>query len=176
MEKFGRKCKEFMAEELKARFKEASGFFVTNYAGLSSPEVESLRRDLKKNSLDYLVVKNRIAKIVFDELKLEDVSAMIEGAVGIGLCGDDPIPASRILMNFIKGHENLKIKGAVLGGKLVSPDRIKEISKIPSREALIAVALAGMKSPVLGFVRALGCIMRKFVWCLDAVRKSKEKS
>jgi large subunit ribosomal protein L10 len=174
MDKFGRKTKEMMASELKASLKKAQGLFVTTYGGLSTAELEVLRRGLKERSSDYVVVKNSIARVVLNDLRFKDAGAMVEGSVGIGLCGGDLISTSKLFADFAKNHEHLKLKGAIFNGELVSAERIREIAKIPPKEVLIAKALGAMKSPISGFVGAMGGMMRKFVWCLEAIRKSKE--
>lgn len=172
-DKFGRVCKERMRDELASRFEEHPNFFMTNYMGLSNAELELLRRSLKKSSSSYFVVKNSILKVIFDKLKLKDQEPLIEGGVGISLVGMDFISVCKTLVGFTKEHQSLKIKGAYLDGKNISPEKIKEIASLPPREILIARVVGGIKSPITGFVNVLGGVLRKFVYCLDAIKKTK---
>lgn len=172
-EKLGKLCKERMIDEITARFEDHPNFIVTSYMGLSNHELELLRRTLRKASSNYFVVKNAILNIVFDKLKLKDNRPKVEGGVGISLSGDDLISTCKALVNFAKEHNKLEIKTAVFEGKTVSADRIKELAGLPPREVLLARVVGGIKSPITGFVNVLGGVLRKFVYCLDAIKNSK---
>ena len=174
-EKFGKICKERMIEELASRFGKGPDFFITNYMGLSAMELELLRRDLKKSSSRYFVVKNSALKIVFDKIKLDGVVPKIEGGVGISLSGDDVISSCKALVGFTKNHDKFKVKCGVVGGRLMSLDRMKELAALPTKEVLLARVVWGIKSPITGFVNVLAGTLRKFVYVVDAIKMSKEK-
>ena len=174
MEKFGKKCKGHIMDEIMASIKERPNIFVTNYMGLTTSELEILRKDLGKGQGRYFVVKNSLAKKVFEKLKLDEAAGMIEGGVGLGLAGEDMISACRVLAKFSKDHASLKIKAAFLDGSFVMADRVKEIANIPSREVLLTQLVTGIKSPITSFAGVLGGILRKFVYCVDAIKKVKE--
>jgi len=173
-EKFGKICKEGMAKEIVSQFKGHPNFVITSYMGSSVSDLEQLRRSLKKAASDYMVVKNSILRVVFDELKLESEASKIEGGVGISLSGDDIISTCKVLVNFSKDHDKFKIKGAILDGKSVTPEKVKQLASLPSREALLAQVVGGIKSPITGFVNVLGGVLRKFVYVVDAIRNNKQ--
>ena len=174
-DKFGKLCKERMVDELVLRFKERPNFIVTSYMGTTVSGMESLRRNLKKASSEYVVVKNSILRIVFDKLKFKEESSNIDSGMGISFSGDDIISTCKALVIFAKDHDKFKIKGAVIDGKTVSSDRIKSIASLPAKNILIAYVLGGIKSPITGFVNTLGGVLRKFVYCIDAIKTCKEK-
>ena len=174
-EKLAKMCKEKMVEELVERFKHHPDFILTNYMGSSVSDMEDLRRDLKKTSAaNYVVVKNSILRAVFNKLKLQEESSKIDGGMGLALSGDDIISTCRTLVRFSKTHEKLKIKSAFFDGKSVSLDMVKDLAAIVSKEALLARMLATMKSPITGFANALNGILRKFVYVVEAIKKTKE--
>lgn len=172
-EKLGKLCKERMIDEIMARFEGHPNFIVTSYMGLSTQELELLRRSLRKASSSYFVVKNAILNIVFDKLKLKDTRPAVEGGVGISLSGEDLISTCKALVNFAKDHNKLQITTAVFDGRAVSADRIKELARLPSKEVLLAQVVGGIKSPITGFVNVLGGILRKFVCVVDAIKNKK---
>jgi len=174
MGKFGKQCKEYMIDELATRVKQSRSIFVTNYMGLSASELAGIRKELGKISAEYFVVKNSIAKLALDRASVKGISDLIDGGVGIGLAGEDAVGASKVLIDYAKAHDKLKIKGAFLYGSVMTIDRIKTIASLPPRNVLLAQAFAGMKAPITGFAGALNNILRKFVWCVDAIKMSKE--
>ncbi|MFA6320749.1 MAG: 50S ribosomal protein L10 [Candidatus Omnitrophota bacterium] len=176
MEKFGKLCKEKMMAELVLRFTKHPNFVITSFMGTSTGDLEQLRRNLKKTQANYFVVKNSIIKIIFNQMKLEEEASKVEGGMGISLCGDDVAAACSLLVNFSKTNDKFKIKGAVIDGKRLSADKVKELASLPPRNVLIAKVVGGIKSPITGFVNTLGGILRKFVYVVDAVKTSKEKT
>ena len=131
---------------------------------------------MKKSKANYFVVKNSILKIIFNKMKLEEEAAKVEGGMGIALCGEDAAVACNLLVNFSKTNDKFKIKGAVIEGKRLSADRVKELAGLPPRKVLLGRVVGGIKSPITGFVHTLGGIIRKFVYAVDAIKTSKAKT
>ncbi len=173
-EKYARLCKEKMAEEMISRINEHPNFIITSYMGSSTSDLEVLRKSLKKSRSNYLVVKNSILKVVFDKIQLSDEASKIDGGMGLSFSGDDILATCRALSSFASTHEKFQIKGAIVDGKSVTPDKVKYLASLPAKEILLAQLLAGMKSPITGFVSTLGGVLRKFVYVVDAVKKSKQ--
>jgi large subunit ribosomal protein L10 len=172
-EKLGKLCKEKMVEEVLSSFKEHPNFFITSYMGTSVSELEQVRKNLRASSSEYLVVKNSILRVILDKLKLESMKDMVDGGVGVSFSGEDFISACKVLVRFSKDHDKFKIKGALLDGKVVTLDKVKEIASLPAKDALRAQAIAGIKAPITGFVFTLSGILRKFVYAVDAVKSRR---
>ena len=176
VDKLGKMCKEKMITELLLRFEKHQNFIITSFMGSSTLDLETLRRDLKKASANYFVVKNSILKLAFSRMKMEEESSMVEGGIGVSFAGDDVISACSILVRFSKTHDKFKIKGGVIEGKRMPADKINQLASLPPREVLLAQVVGSMKSPITGFVNVLGGVLRKFVYAIDAIKSSKEKS
>lgn len=172
--KLGKLCKERMLEEVLGSFKLHPDFIITSYMGSSVSELESLRRGLKKTRSDYMVVKNSILKVAFEKMKLAEEVNKIESGMGISFSGDDIVATCKTVATFAKDHNKFKIKGAVIDGKPVTADKVKELANLPSRQVLLTRVVVGMKSPITGFVNILSGVLRKFVYCVDAIKISKE--
>ena len=174
-EKLGKVCKEKMVDELLAEFKERPNFIITSYMGSSTADLEFLRKNLKKNSSNYVVVKNSILKVVFEKLKLNDEVAKIDSGLGISLSDEDIVATCKTLVTFAKDHDKFKIKGAIVDGKSLPQDRIKVLAALPPKNVLLAQVVGGIKAPITGFVNTLSGLLRKFVYCVDAIKTSKSK-
>jgi large subunit ribosomal protein L10 len=172
---YGKLCKDKMIGEILNDIKERPNFFITNFMGSSVSDLESVRKSLRPTKGTFFVVKNSMMNVVLDQLKLEDAKKLVDGGVGISLSGEDIIATSKILVNFSKTHEKFKIKGAVIDGKLVAVEKVKEMASLPSKDVLLAQVVGGIKAPITGFVNVLGGVLRKFVYAVDAVKVSKEK-
>lgn len=164
-----------MVTELKDKMQKSPDFIVTNFMGSSNSDIEQLRKNLDKISSRYFVTKNSVAKVVLQKMKLDDASSMIDGGVGISFSGKDLIGTCKALAAFAKDHNKFMIKGGYIDGKLVTADKVKTIATLPSKEVLLAQVVGGMKAPINGFVNTLSGVLRKFVYVVDAIKKSKEK-
>ena len=63
-----------------------------------------------------------------------------------------------------------------MSGNMLSTDEIKALSKLPSREELLAMLMGTMQAPVAKFVQTLNEVPTAFVRALAAVRDAKEPS
>jgi len=172
-EKFGITTKKFIVNEIKEKFEKSPDFIFTNYKGLSSSDLEKLRKKLNASSSRYLVMKNSLAKRALSELEIKDLDKYIEGEVGIGFA-NDIIATSKALVDFAKEHAYLKVSCAFIDGKLETSDRIKHLAMLPSKEVLIAMILNAMKNPITGFVGVLKAVLRNFVYAVSEIKKKKE--
>ena len=174
-EKLARRCKEQMVDEIVSRLEKNPNFFITYYMGLSTSDIEGLRRSLRKSQSSYFVVKNSVFKVVLDRIKRPEAASFIASGIGLSVCGEDSIVASKALMAFANSNSKFKVKAAFIDGKLLDEGTIKRMSCLPSKEALLAQVIGGIKSPITGFVMVLSGALRKFVYTVDAIKVKKEK-
>lgn len=174
MAKIGKTCKEQMIKELSATLKEGKNIYVTDCAGLSVSELSKLRGSLKASKIRYLIVKNSMGKLALKNVKGDAMVPFVEGTTGLAVGGTDPIAASKTLVKFSKDSGKLKIKGAMLDGKIISEGEIKEISLLPPREMLLARAFGAMKAPISGFATVLQGAINKVVYAVNAIKNKKE--
>jgi len=172
-EKYGIKTKKLMTKELENKFQDSRDFVITNYKGLKAQELDGLRKALFKVSSDYFVVKNSIAKRVFNNKDFSELAKYLDGEVGIGFFSD-VIQGSKTLIGFSKGHPSLKVTCAYISGKIEPADRIKYLATLPPKEVLLAMVLSSMKSPITGFVGVLNGLLRNLVYAISEIKKKKE--
>ena len=145
----------------------------TDHQSLTVAQMTSLRDNLWKGNAVYKVVKNTIAERSFEGENLEKIKAILSGPTSIIFGFADPVQPAKALTTFLKENEKPAIKGAVMEGRFVDASMVKKIASLPTREVLIAMALAGMKSPITSFVNVLSGPIRKLVYTLDAISKKK---
>lgn len=166
--------KEIMAKELTDVLKENPNLCISNYIGLKAHELDELRRSLEPFSSKYLIVKNSIAKIALEKMKLGELIKFVNGSIGMVLAGDDPIQVVKVVTKFSKSHESLRLKGGYIEGEIIDEDKLRYIASLPNREQLIAKIVYGINSPVIGFVSLLGNTLKKFVYVIAAIKNAKK--
>jgi large subunit ribosomal protein L10 len=173
MKKLGILFKESSESRIKKSLKESNSFFIVRYSGLSGPDLNTLRQSLRSTRAELFVIRNNIAKRALKDFKNEELLKLIEGPSGFVFAKEEPVGTSKILYNFSKEHENLKLEGGFLNDRIINKKDIEVLAKLPSREVLIAQALMAMKSPITGLVMVLKGNLKKFVYCIEQIKTKK---
>ncbi|OGQ03972.1 MAG: 50S ribosomal protein L10 [Deltaproteobacteria bacterium RIFCSPLOWO2_12_FULL_44_12] len=161
-------------EVLKERFQKAKALIFAENKGLKVSEVTELRKKLRVGNSSLKTVKNRLVKRALKDIKVEGLDNFFDGPTTIASSEVDPVSPAKILVNFIKDHESLVIKGGYLGGEILSLDKIKSLAALPSKEVLYAKLLACLLNPARGLVSVLAAMPRQLVTVIDAIKKTKE--
>ena len=163
--------KEIMVSELRRCLEVSSTLLVTGYSGLGSNEINELRQNLCGVGARYMVVKNRLARIVMEENSARLVER-IDGPTAFVLTLDDPVPVARVLVKFVKNHTKLELKGGVVQSILVGKDQIRELANLPGREQLVAMLIGRLTAPVVRLVNVINNPIESFVRALNAITKT----
>lgn len=177
MAKLSKECKKMMVEEVSSRLKDADTLIVTNYKGLTSQELNELRRTLREVSSEYIVVKDSMAKRALAEGPNNRIVELINGEIGIAVDKkEDPSGISKILVKFSKDHDVLKIQGGIVKGECFSKEDIVTFAMLPSREVLLSRLANVLNAPLQGLAGALNAILTKILYALNAVKDKKEEA
>ncbi|MDD4289857.1 MAG: 50S ribosomal protein L10 [Patescibacteria group bacterium] len=145
---------------------------MTSYNNLSVKKLEELRDELRKNDVFYKVIKKTILKLAKGDDVDDKILESFKGNLSLAYSQDEII-ATKILAKFAKVNDGLQIHGAWLEGKFLTREQVIELSKLLSKEELLAKLLATMKNPITGFVNVLSGNMRGFLNVLNAIKETK---
>jgi len=173
MKKIGLIFKETSEKQIKNRIKDSDSLFIVKYSKLSSPDMTSLRMSLKTANASLFVVKNSVARRALKDSGLDTLLKNIDGPCGLIFAKDEPVGASRILYNFAKDHEPLKLEGGIFKDKVLERKDIETLAKLPGKEALRAQVVMALNSNILRLVMVLNGNLRKFVYCLSQIKNKK---
>lgn len=174
MKKLGLLFKETSEGMIRTSLSESNTVFIIKYSKLSSPDLTSLRQSLKGSQADLFVVKNSVARRALKAAGLDSLLKSVEGPCGMVFIKDEPVGISKVLCNFAKEHENLKLEAGLLKDKVLSSKDIEALAKLPSREVLRAQVVMTLNSPISSLVIVLNQTLKKFVICLDQIRQKKD--
>ena len=150
---------------------------IFNYSALNVNEINDLRAKLFELGASLRVVKNTLIKRAFDEVKTP-LEAELEGQNAVLLIESedkkDLIAPLKVLFDFIKANEKGAIALGILNGAILTKDKVEQLSKLPSREVLLAQVVGGLASPIRSFEYTLNGVQSQFVRALQAVKESKE--
>ena len=167
--------KASIVQDLSEKFGKAKIAIVSDYRGLTVTEFEELRVALKKCDSEVRVAKNTLLRRATEGTDFAAMSDQFKGTTAVTLSYDDPVSPTKVLVDFAKDHDQLVIRSAVLDGKQLSIDDLAALSKLPSKEVMLAQLLSTMQAVPTGFVRVLNAIPQKLVYALQAINDQKEQ-
>lgn len=160
--------------EIKERIERAQAVFLAEYAGLSVKDQQALRRSLREGGAEFKVVKMTLARRAADDLDLERVSELLLGPTGLTFADGDPVTAAKALKDFAKDHEVFVVKGGMLGGDFLTPERVSELADIEPRDVLLARIAGAAKAPMANFAGLLAAMPRNLASMLQQLVDKKE--
>ena len=154
--------KKQVVSEIKDKVSNAKAYVLFDYRGLTDAESKELRLKLRDNGSEYKVYKNTLMTRAFNDLEV-DLGDNLNGPSALALSSDE-VAAVKVLSDFAKDHEALKIKVGVVDGKVSSKEELAKLASIPGRETLLTM----LASSMLGVPRNLSI-------ALDLYAKQKEE-
>jgi large subunit ribosomal protein L10 len=167
--------KEKVVKSLEGIFSKATVGVVTDYRGLKTPEVNELRRKLKENNAEYKVVKNSLAQIAAKNTGRNYLDNSFKGPVGVAFGYGDAAKTVKIISDHLRtSKSSLKMQWGFMENRVVNAKELDTISKLPSREVLLARILGGIQGPMYGIVSVISAPMRQLAQVLQGRVKQME--
>ncbi|MBA7605038.1 50S ribosomal protein L10 [subsurface metagenome] len=148
---------------------------LTDYRGLSAAEMTKLRRQLREAGIEYRVVKNTLARFAAERAGKDELVSFFEGPVAIAFGYGDITEPAKALAAYVQASKvEISIKGGFLPDGLLSSEDVETLSKLPSREILLAKVVGGIQSPISALVSRLSAPMTGLVGVLQSRIKQLE--
>lgn len=148
-------------EEIVDRIKRSKSVIFASYQGSNVQQDTELRVAMRKEGNDYKVYKNRLLSRALKEVGIEGCDKYLEGTTSVAFGYNDEVAPARILADKMKSNNQLAFKFGVVNGNVVDADQVAKISKLPSKEVLIAQLLSVLNGPATGLCVALKAISEK---------------
>lgn len=154
------KKKEIVAS-LKKVISDSKSIVFVNFNKLLVKEVSEIRRALKKEDVNYLVVKKSLLGKVLGESKIEGGAPKFVGELAL-VFGNDQLSPAREIYGFQKKLDNkVSIVGGIFENQFKSLEYMMNIATIPSLQVLRGMFVNIINSPIQRFAVALGAIAQK---------------
>lgn len=145
--------KSEIISELEKLFKDSTIVIGADNTGVTMETLTSLRKVLRPKGIRYTVVKNTLAHLAADSVGKAGLKDIVKGPTGLIVGFGDPAEPAKILSEYIIAtRSTLKIRGGVLGNRMLTGDDLKALAELPSKEVLIAMLLGQMNAPITSLV------------------------
>lgn len=170
--------KKAIVAEVAEVANQALSVVAAEYRGMTALEMNDLRVRARSTGIYFRVVRNRLARIAVEGTPFECVKDALIGPLVLAFSpeGQSPGAAARLIRDYVKENDALKVKLLSIGGKLLDVDQLDIIAKLPTKEEAIATLMGVMKAPIEKFVRTLAAPSTKMVRTLAAVCDQKKSA
>ena len=167
--------KQAIVAELTEKLQNAASGVLVDYKGITVAEDTALRAEMRKNGVEYAVVKNTLTRFAVKNAGLEELSSVLEGTTSLAISAEDPVAPARIINDFAKkmNGEKFTIKAGFVDGKVIGVDEVKALADLPSKEVLLSMLLSAMQGPVRGLAVSLDATISGLARALQAVADQK---
>jgi large subunit ribosomal protein L10 len=155
---------------LSEKAAKAKSVVVADYTGTTVKDQVVLRAAIKKAGGELVVAKNTLIDLAVGKGKLAESLHGMNAAI---FAYEDPVSPVKALFEFQKKTEKLNIKQGYMDDRVLSADEVQALSKLPSKQELLAKLLMILNSPATGLVNVLNAGPRNLVYALNAVAEKK---
>ncbi|MCF8044180.1 MAG: 50S ribosomal protein L10 [Desulfarculaceae bacterium] len=171
-----REQKEAVVSQVSERLSRARAVVLTDFRGLKVEQMTELRHQLREKGLDYLVVKNTLLRLAASGTPTEALLEGLEGPNGMAVGYDDPVDLAKVLTEFAKTNPKFEVRKGLLEGTVIDTAQVEALSKLPSREVLLAQLLGTMNAVPQGMVTVMAGIVRSLLNVLKAIEDQKAEA
>lgn len=168
-----RQQKETRVAQVGDSISASAGIVFLAYDELNVADVNELRDKLFEAGCGMRVVPKRLLKIALSNANLGFNPMEHEGQMAI-ITGVDPVLPAKVLFDFAKGKENLRLVAGVLEGKEITAQEVSALAKLPTKQELLGQLVGVLSGPMRGFAQVLSGVPRATVYVLTAIKDQKE--
>jgi large subunit ribosomal protein L10 len=159
--------KRRVVEELAERMRGADSMIVADYRGLSVTQIANVRGALREAGASFAVAKNTLARRAAEEAGQPLLVDLLQGPTAIAFVGEDAAAAAKKLSEVARQTRLLAVRGAVMEGKALSADEVRQLGELPPKDVLRAQVVGAVASPLQGAYDVLAAPLREFLVVLD---------
>ncbi len=165
--------KQEIVAEVGAAVRAAQAAVLADHRGLAVGNMTELRARARERGVYLRVVRNTLARRAMAGTDYECLHDALVGPTLLALSKDEPGAAARLLRDFTKEHEALRVKALAIGGALYGADALDSVAALPTKEEALSRLMAVLQAPVANLARALNAVPAKLARTLAAVGEAK---
>lgn len=166
--------KQEIVGELNEFLKDGKVAIVTDLSGFTVAEITQFRRKLDKDKAKCRVAKNTLIKIASETSEFKALEKLAKGPSAIVIGYDDPAQPAKTVVEYFKGLKKGTVRGGVLEGRAMSPEEVKGLAELPSKDQLLSMIMGGLDSGARGIAGILEAVIRDIAVLAEEVAKKNE--
>ena len=170
-----REEKTALVGELRDSLSGARAFYLTDFTGMNVKQMTEFRARLRREGVEYKVVKNTLALRALSEMEIADVASFFTGPTGLVIGREDAVTPAKVLTDFAREFDNRPaVKVGVVERREVGPEQIKRLAELPPKEVLLGQLAGGLQAPMARLAGGMSQLLAGFARAVDALRQQRE--
>ena len=170
-----REKKETIVNEYVDKLRRSQAVIVSEYRGLSTKQIQGLRRDLRAAQSELTVSKNTLVVRALTEVGLPAPKELLTGPVAVTFCYDEVSAPAKVLTKFAKDSKIMVLRGGLLGHSVFNAAGVQTLTELPSKEQLRGQVVGAIQAPISGLVNVLAGTLRGVLNVLNARAQQLEQ-
>jgi large subunit ribosomal protein L10 len=168
--------KKTIVSEVAGVAKQAISLVAAEYSGLTVAQLTGLRKSARESGVYMRVVRNTLARRALEGTQFACMQQELVGPLLLAFSTDEPGAAARLIRDFAKDNEKLKVKALAIDNKLLPASGLNALASLPTRDEAIAQLMSVMKAPITKLVRTMAEPHAKLVRTMAAIRDAKQSA
>lgn len=166
--------KKAIVSEVAGVAKQAISLVAAEYSGLTVSKLTELRKSARSSGVYMRVVRNTLARRALEGTQFACMQQELVGPLVLAFSKEDPGAAARLIRDFAKTNEKLKVKALAIDSQLLPAKDLDKLANLPTRDEAIAQLMSVMLAPITKLVRTMAEPHAKLVRTVAAVRDAKQ--
>jgi len=141
---------------------------LTEYSGLTMKQIDDLRAKAREAGGEFHIVKNTLGKVAIETAGMQLEEEILEGSTAIAFAFRDAPALAKVISDFARTSEFVKIKGGYLEKRLIGPEDVKALADLPPLPVMRAQLLGTILAPLSQLARTLSEPGRQMAAVLQA--------
>ena len=146
----------------------SQALIMTEYSGLNMKQMDELRGKIREAGGEFHIVKNTLGQVAFDAAGLPQPDKLMKGSTAIAFAFQDGPAMAKIISDYARTSDFVKVKGGYLGKNLMSAEEVKALAELPPLPVMRAQLLGVLSAPASKLVRTLAEPARQVAAALKA--------
>ncbi|MFD2531826.1 50S ribosomal protein L10 [Gracilimonas halophila] len=148
--------KQAVLDEIAEKLESSSALYITNYSGMSVPEVNELRGAFRKGDIRFKVYKNKLVKLAMEKVGgYDDIIPSLVEQNAFAFVEEELSAPAKVLKDFIKDNNKPQFKSAMVDGDFYGEDKLDVLAAMKSKNEIIGDVLGLLMAPLSNVVGAL---------------------
>ncbi len=166
-----REKKEAIVKDLGTKLAKQKSIVFADFSGLKVKDLGELKAKLRSGNAEFKVAKKTLMKVAFKEKGIDIDPKNLAGEVALVMGYGDEVAPAKMVYEFSKTNENVKIIGGLLENNVLTVAQVTSLAKLPSKQELLAKMVGSISAPTRNFVGVLQGNIRGLVQVLSQIKK-----
>ncbi len=141
---------------------------LADFPGVAAKDLYGLRVKLRETNSELHVVKLTLFARALAEAGLPALDNLLTGSTIMAFAHDEPPAAAKVMMDFATAVEPFRVKGGLLGDKVIDEAAVKALAELPPKPVVLAGLIGTLQGPLSQLVNVVSAPLREIVQVLQA--------